>query len=65
MKVIGFIQDEQVIKKTLKHGDLCDVKARESPKANTPSPSVEIDYSDCQLPPHDDYLNPVVDEVHV
>jgi hypothetical protein len=51
MRVIVFIQDEEVIKKTLKHRDLWNVKAGESPKANTPPPGVEIDYSDSQFPP--------------
>ena len=58
MRVISFIEDEEVIKKILKHLDLWDLKARPPPKrAKAPPPTAHIDYSDSQVPPCEDYLN--------
>ena len=53
MKVISVIEDENVIKKILKHLGLWDQKARPPPKANSPpmAPQYHIDYTDSQLPP--------------
>jgi hypothetical protein len=66
MKVISVIEDENVIKKILKHLGLWDqnppysrrVKARPPPKANSPpmAPQYHIDYTDSQLPVSDNYL---------
>ena len=64
MRIISFIEDEEVIKKILKHLGLWEinppevwrVKARPPPKANGPQPNVHIDYPDSQVPPCEDYL---------
>ena len=52
MKVISVIEDEDVIKKSLKHLGLWDQKARPPPKATGPPKIVEysIDYSTSQFP---------------
>jgi len=52
MRVISVIEDEEIIKKILKHLGLWDRKARPPPKATRP-PKVQeysIDFSDSQLP---------------
>jgi len=57
MKILAFIEDEEVIKKILKHLGLWDQKARPPPKrANAPPPEAYPDYSDSQVPFSDDYL---------
>lgn len=58
MKVISVIEDEDVIKKILKHLGLWDQKARPPPKANTRSMAQEyhIDYNDSQVPLSDNWL---------
>ena len=56
MRIISFIEDEEVIKKILKYLGLWKIKARPPPKANGPQPNVHIDYSDSQVPPCEDYL---------
>ncbi|MDY6971469.1 MAG: hypothetical protein SV775_03970 [Thermodesulfobacteriota bacterium] len=58
MKVISVIEDENVIKKILKHLGLWDQKARPPPKSNSPpiAPQYHIDYTDSQVPACDDYL---------
>jgi hypothetical protein len=55
MKVISVIQDEEVIKKILKHLGLWEKKARPPPKATGPSKVSEysIDSSLSQLPASD------------
>lgn len=45
MKIISFIENEEVIKKILKHLGLWGVKARPPPRANVSQPDVHIDYS--------------------
>ena len=52
------IEDENVIKKILKHLELWDQKARPPPKANTLPMAQEynIDYTDSQVPVSDNYL---------
>jgi len=52
MKVISVIEDEEVIKKILKHLRLCDLKARSPTKATGPPKIIEYstDYSTSQLP---------------
>jgi len=66
MKVISVIEDEDVIKKILKHLGLWDQKARPPPKAKSPpmSPDYHIDYTDSQLPVSDNflYVDPVYPE---
>ena len=49
MKIISFIEDEEVIKKILNHLGLWDVKARPPPRVKTPSVTIYLDYSDFQL----------------
>jgi hypothetical protein len=52
MKVISVIEDEEIVKKILKHLGLWDRKTRPPPKASGP-PQVQeysIDYSMSQLP---------------
>ncbi|MDY6974062.1 MAG: hypothetical protein SV775_17375 [Thermodesulfobacteriota bacterium] len=58
MKVISVIEDENVIKKILKHLGLWAVKAHPPPKANSPpmTPDYHIDYTDSQLPVSDNFL---------
>jgi len=56
MKIISFIENEEVIKKILKHLGLWKVKARPPPRANASPPDVQIDYSDSQVPTSEDYL---------
>jgi hypothetical protein len=45
MKIIAFIEDEQVISKILKHLGLWEGKQRPPPRANAPSPNIHIDYT--------------------
>jgi hypothetical protein len=58
MKVISVIEDEDVIKKILKHLDLWNVKPRPPPKATgSPKlPQYSIDYSTSQIPVPDKWL---------
>ena len=58
MKVISVIEDEDVIKKILKHLGLWEKEARSPPmKEKTPGIiETTMDYSLSQLPPSDDYL---------
>jgi len=55
MRIISFIEDEEVIKKILKHLGLWLVKSKPPPRANSPPAEPYIDYSDSQIPPFDDY----------
>ena len=47
MRILSFIQDEEVIKRILKHLGLWEIKARPPPKATGPPKALEylIDYS--------------------
>ena len=56
MKVIGIIDEEEVIKKILKHLDLWDVKRRPPPRANDPPSESFIIYDEPSSPSADDYL---------
>ena len=57
MRIISFIEDEEVIKKILKHLGLWDIKARPPLKrANAPPAERHIDYSDSLVPSCEDYL---------
>ena len=58
MKILSFIENQQVIEKILKHLGLWEKKARPPPKTNTHPKCIEtyIDYSENQLPPSDDDL---------
>jgi hypothetical protein len=68
MRIIAFIEDDEVIKKILKHLGLWDKKARPPPKANSPPMTSEyhIDYTDSQLPVSDKwlYVGPVYPEIY-
>ncbi|MBK5101843.1 MAG: hypothetical protein JJE15_12745 [Desulfobacteraceae bacterium] len=58
MKVISVIEDEEIIKKILKHLGLWEIKARPPPRV-TGSPKIQeykIDYSASQLPVSDKWL---------
>jgi len=63
MRIISFIEDDDVIKKILKYLGLWLVKKKPSPKANAPPHITEtyLNYSESQLPPSYDYL--YVDEI--
>ena len=56
MRILGFIEDEQVIEKILKHLGLWDVKAKPPPKANAPPLDIHTEYSDSQRPLCEDDL---------
>jgi len=58
MRILAFIEDEEVIKKILKHLGLWEIKQRPPPKATgQPKPSeYSIDYSLSQLPGSDNWL---------
>ena len=58
MKVISMIEDEEVIKKILKHLGFWDRKAKSLPKATGPPkiPEYSTDYSDSQLLVADKWL---------
>ena len=68
MRIIAFIEDDEVIKKILKLLGLWDKKARPPPKANSPPMTSEyhIDYMDYQLPVSDKwlYVDPVYPEIY-
>ncbi len=52
MRVIAFIEDEDIVKKILKHLDLWHVARKQSPRANAP-PFILDSYP---IPSVDDYL---------
>jgi len=56
MKIISFIEDEQLVKKILKHLDLWEVKRKPPPCANGPPSEVFIIYDESSSPGADDYL---------
>ena len=58
MKVISVIENEDVIKKILKHLGLCEREARPPPKIEKPTKVVDtiIDYSDSQILSSNEYL---------
>jgi hypothetical protein len=56
MKILYLIEDPEIIKKILKHLNLWNVKPRPPPKANDLPINIQIDYSDSQVPPCEDYL---------
>jgi len=45
MRIISFIEDEQVISKILKHLGLWEHKQRPPPQANAPPLNIHIDYT--------------------
>jgi hypothetical protein len=54
MRIIAFIEDEQLVKKILKHLDLWDVKRKPLPRANSPPTESFIIYDESSLPSADD-----------
>ncbi len=56
MRIISFIEDEQLVKKILKHLELWDVKRKPPPCANGPPPEAFIIYDQSSAPSADDYL---------
>jgi hypothetical protein len=59
MRIIAFIEDEEVIKKILKHLGLWEAKARPPPKVKAPFPTIYLDDSESQiLSPDSFYAHP-------
>jgi hypothetical protein len=56
MRILAFIEDEDIVKKILKHLGLWDLRTRIRPRAKAPPANVHIDDSDSQIPPSEDYL---------
>jgi len=56
MKIISFIEDEQLVKKILKQLNLWDVKRKPPARANAPPTETFITYDDSPSPGADDYL---------
>jgi hypothetical protein len=57
MRILAFIEGEDVIKKILKHLGMWAIKAQPPPKrANGPPLNIHIDSSHSQIPPSEDYL---------
>jgi len=58
MRILAFIEDEEIIRKILKHLGLWEGKKRPLPKATGPPkpPEYSIDYSSSQLPVSDKWL---------
>ena len=56
MRVIAFIEDEDVIKKILKHLGLWEVKRKPRPRANAPPLDVFPLYDEPPGPSADDYI---------
>jgi hypothetical protein len=54
--VISFIEDEQLIRKILKHLDLWHIKHKPPPCANGPPPKSFIIYDQSSAPSADNYL---------
>ena len=49
MRIISFVEDEEVIEKILKHLALWNLKVRPPPKLKGPSVTISIDDSDSQV----------------
>ncbi len=56
MRIISFIENEEVIRRILEHLGLWLVKRRPQPRANAPPVHIHLDYSDSQIPPSEDQL---------
>jgi hypothetical protein len=59
MKIIAFIEREDLIKKILKHVGLWKVKSRPPPRAHSPPGDLHTGYFDSQIPLWDDYQTSV------
>jgi hypothetical protein len=56
MRIISFIEEEQLVKKILKHLSLWDVKRKPAPRANGPPTATFINYDESSSSGTDDYL---------
>ena len=56
MRVIGFIHDEDVIRKILKHLNLWDVRRKMSPRAHASPIDIYPTYDEPPVPSVDDYM---------
>ena len=56
MEIISFIEDEQLVKKILKHLNLWDVKRKPPPRANSPPPETFIIYDESSSLCANDYI---------
>jgi hypothetical protein len=56
MRIISFIEDEQLVKKILKHLDLWDVRRKPPARAHGPPPETFIIYDELSSPGADDYI---------
>ena len=56
MRIIAFIENEQLVKKILKHLGLWGVKRKPPPRANSPPAESFIIYDESSSPGVDDYL---------
>jgi hypothetical protein len=54
MRIITFIEDEQLVKKILKHLSLWDVKRKPPQRANGPPTECFINCDECSTPSADD-----------
>jgi hypothetical protein len=55
MKIISFIEDEEVIEKILKHLGLWDMKARPPPRVKASPVKIQMDDSDSQISSSDSF----------
>jgi len=55
MRILAFIEDEEVIEKILKHLGLWDLRVRPPPKVKAPPVRFQIDYSDSQISSFDSF----------
>ncbi len=56
MKIISFIEDEQLVKKSLKHLDLWDVRRKPPARAHGPPTEAFIIYDESSSPSAEDYM---------
>ena len=59
MRIIAFIENQQIVKKILQHLDLCHVKRKPPARANDPPTQAIIIFDDCSAPDADAYLTPL------
>ena len=56
MRIISLIDDQQLVKKILKHLSLWDVKHKPHARANGPPPDAFVIYDESSMPSADDYI---------
>ena len=59
MRILAFIEDQQIVKKILQHLDLWHVKRKPPAPANGPPADTIIIYDESSAPSTDDYLTPL------